>query len=169
MIQRRAKAAGIETRIGCHTFRATSIIAYLKNKGTLEHAQYIANHESPARPSSIIGGGRRFHPTRSRRFRSEAFYDWPSGHLAHDIAGNRYFPGTLTFDDPAVTDELFIPLYDRVEHPPREGGKATDDAFSPTFLRSLMRRLAISGDATWLSRCNAIYFREGGGDECSCR
>jgi integrase/recombinase XerD len=47
MIQRRAKTAGVKTRIGCHTFRATAITAYLKNKGTLEHAQHIANHESP--------------------------------------------------------------------------------------------------------------------------
>jgi site-specific recombinase XerD len=47
MIQRRAKAAGLKTRIGNHTFRATGITAYLKNKGTLETAQYIANHESP--------------------------------------------------------------------------------------------------------------------------
>ena len=31
MIQRRAKAAGIETKIGNHTFRATGITAYLKN------------------------------------------------------------------------------------------------------------------------------------------
>ena len=45
MIQRRA-AAGIETKIGNHTFRATGITAYLKNKGTLEHAQTIANHSS---------------------------------------------------------------------------------------------------------------------------
>jgi hypothetical protein len=30
-----------------HTFRATGITAYLKNKGTLEAAQHIANHESP--------------------------------------------------------------------------------------------------------------------------
>jgi integrase/recombinase XerD len=33
MIQRRAKAAGIKTKIGNHTFRATGITAYLKNKG----------------------------------------------------------------------------------------------------------------------------------------
>ena len=39
--------AGIETKIGNHTFRATGITAYLKNKGTLEHAQTIANHASP--------------------------------------------------------------------------------------------------------------------------
>ena len=47
MIQRRAKAAGIQTRIGNHTFRATGITAYLKNNGALETAQHIANHQSP--------------------------------------------------------------------------------------------------------------------------
>lgn len=47
MIQRRAADAGIKTKIGNHTFRATGITAYLKNKGTLEAAQRIANHESP--------------------------------------------------------------------------------------------------------------------------
>jgi hypothetical protein len=43
----RAKGAGIETRIGNHTFCATGITAYLKNSGKLEGAQQIANHESP--------------------------------------------------------------------------------------------------------------------------
>lgn len=47
MIQRRATAAGIATKIGNHTLRATGITAYLKNGGTLEHAQTIANHSSP--------------------------------------------------------------------------------------------------------------------------
>jgi integrase/recombinase XerD len=47
IIRRRAKAAGIETRIGNHIFRATGITAYLKNSGKLEVAQQIANHESP--------------------------------------------------------------------------------------------------------------------------
>jgi site-specific recombinase XerD len=47
MIQRRADAAGVKTKIGNHTFRATGITAYLKNGGTLEHAQQIANHASP--------------------------------------------------------------------------------------------------------------------------
>jgi integrase len=36
MIQRRAQAAGIRTKIGNHTFRAAGITAYLKNGGTLE-------------------------------------------------------------------------------------------------------------------------------------
>lgn len=47
MIRRRAAAAGIETAIGNHIFRATGITTYLENGGTLEHAQQIAAHESP--------------------------------------------------------------------------------------------------------------------------
>ena len=47
MIQRRSAAVGLKTRIGNHTFRATGITAYLKNAGTLEHAQTMANHSSP--------------------------------------------------------------------------------------------------------------------------
>jgi site-specific recombinase XerD len=46
MIRRRATAAGIETKIGNHTFRATGITAYLKNGGTLERAAVMANHAS---------------------------------------------------------------------------------------------------------------------------
>ncbi len=46
MIRRRAAEAGIETEIGCHTFRATGITAYLKNGGRLEIAQQMAAHES---------------------------------------------------------------------------------------------------------------------------
>jgi integrase/recombinase XerC len=46
MIRRRAVAAGIETRICNHTFRATGITAYLKNGGTLEKAGAMANHAS---------------------------------------------------------------------------------------------------------------------------
>ena len=46
MIRRRARQAGIETLVGCHTFRATGITAYLKNGGTLEKAAQMANHAS---------------------------------------------------------------------------------------------------------------------------
>jgi len=46
MIVRRAGAAGIETKIGNHTFRATGITAYLKNGGALETAAAMANHSS---------------------------------------------------------------------------------------------------------------------------
>ena len=46
-IQRQVLKAGLMTRAGNHTFRATGITVYLKNGGLLEHAQNIANHSSP--------------------------------------------------------------------------------------------------------------------------
>jgi site-specific recombinase XerD len=46
MIGRRALAAGIATKVGNHSFRATGITAYLKNGGTLEKAAAMANHAS---------------------------------------------------------------------------------------------------------------------------
>ena len=47
MIRRRLKKAGIRTKAGCHSFRATGITCYLENKGTLEKAQQMASHSSP--------------------------------------------------------------------------------------------------------------------------
>jgi site-specific recombinase XerD len=46
MIRRRARAVGVATAIGNHSFRATGITAYLKNGGTLEKAASMANHAS---------------------------------------------------------------------------------------------------------------------------
>jgi len=47
MVRKRAKAAGIETPIGNHTFRGTGLTAYLSNGGTLEKAREMANHADP--------------------------------------------------------------------------------------------------------------------------
>jgi len=67
MVQCRAAELGMKGRIGCHTFRATGITAYLEAGGTLENAQAMAAHESPddktLRPHNAIilrGGGSRF-------------------------------------------------------------------------------------------------------------
>jgi integrase len=46
MIGRRAAAARVATRIGCHSWRARGITAYLENGGLLEHAQQMAAHAS---------------------------------------------------------------------------------------------------------------------------
>jgi site-specific recombinase XerD len=46
MIGRRTLAAGIATKLGNHSFRATGITAYLRNGGTLEKAAQMANHAS---------------------------------------------------------------------------------------------------------------------------
>jgi site-specific recombinase XerD len=47
MIERRARRAGIKTKIGNHSMRATGMTDYLGNGGTLEKAQAMANHSSP--------------------------------------------------------------------------------------------------------------------------
>ena len=46
MVRRRAFDAGIETAIGCHTFRATGITDYLTNGGRIEVAQRMAGHSN---------------------------------------------------------------------------------------------------------------------------
>jgi integrase/recombinase XerD len=46
MVRRRAAGAGIETAIGCHTFRATGITDYLTNGGRIEVAQRMAGHSN---------------------------------------------------------------------------------------------------------------------------
>lgn len=46
MIGRRAAKADVATRIGCHSWRARGITAYLENGGLLEHAQQMAAHAS---------------------------------------------------------------------------------------------------------------------------
>jgi integrase len=47
MIRRRTAEAGFKRRLGCHTWRATGITAYLLGGGSLENAQAMAAHESP--------------------------------------------------------------------------------------------------------------------------
>jgi integrase len=37
----------LKVKLGCHTFRATGLTAYLEAGGTLENAQAMAAHESP--------------------------------------------------------------------------------------------------------------------------
>jgi len=46
MVRRRAADAGIETPVGCHTFRATGITDYLTNGGRIEVAQRMAGHSN---------------------------------------------------------------------------------------------------------------------------
>jgi integrase/recombinase XerD len=49
MIQRRSADLGMRIKIGCHTFRATGITAYLEAGGTLENAQAMAAHDEALR------------------------------------------------------------------------------------------------------------------------
>ena len=48
------RAADIETRLGCHTFRTTGITDYLTNGGRIELAQRMAGH-SNAKTTGLYG------------------------------------------------------------------------------------------------------------------
>jgi hypothetical protein len=68
---------------------------------------------------------------------------------AHGIAGNRYFPGTLTFDDPAVADELILPNASYSAHPASIGDTVYDTTVAASFARLLTPDLAIGADSSW--------------------
>ena len=68
---------------------------------------------------------------------------------AHGIAGNRFFVGTLTFDDPSVADEAIVPNFSTLNHPV-EGGNATDNRFDWSFTRLLTPVLQVQVDSGWI-------------------
>src|ERR1700730_8193851 len=70
---------------------------------------------------------------------------------AHGIAGNRFFPGTLTFDDPAVADELILPALSSFKHP-GESGDVVDNRFNWSFFRLLTPTLGVGIDSGFIHR-----------------
>jgi hypothetical protein len=74
----------------------------------------------------------------------------PTAH-AHGIVGNRLFPGTLAFDDPAVADELNFPAFSNLKHP-GEGGDVVDNRFDYSFTRLLTPTLAAVIESGWIHR-----------------
>jgi hypothetical protein len=70
---------------------------------------------------------------------------------AHGIAGNRFFPGTLAFDDPAVADESRLPLFSSSKHP-GEGSDVVDNRFSWSFFRLLTPTVGVGIDSGWVHR-----------------
>ncbi len=46
LIQRRKKAAEINSKVGCHSMRGTAITNLLENGARVEEAQSLANHSS---------------------------------------------------------------------------------------------------------------------------
>ena len=60
----------------------------------------------------------------------------PEAAPAHGIAGNRLFPGTLIFDDPAVADELSAPDLSKQTHPVFGDGNVRDTSVDGTLSRA---------------------------------
>ena len=65
---------------------------------------------------------------------------------AHGIAGNRFFPGTLSFDDPAVADEAIVPNFAGFKRPVDGGNLSITDSIG-RFSVFLLRRSALMSPA----------------------
>ena len=74
---------------------------------------------------------------------------WAQSAEAHGIAGNRYFDGTLTFDDPAVADELILPYWANLDFP-AQGSNTSENRINWAFVRLLSPTLAFTADSGWL-------------------
>jgi hypothetical protein len=80
---------------------------------------------------------------------------------AHGIAGNRLFPGTLSFDDPAVTDEFALTPFSSPKHPAADGSEVSDKGLSWSFLRLLTPTIAVGVDSGWIHRNWGAFQRSG--------
>ena len=79
---------------------------------------------------------------------------------SHGIAGNRFFPGTLTFDDPAVADEAILPNFSSLSHPDG-GGEVTDNRINWSFTRLLTPAVGVVIDNSWIARNWGVTQRSG--------
>lgn len=69
----------------------------------------------------------------------------PSAALAHGIAGDRFFPATLTIDDPAVADELALPTVSYLG-----GEDAAETSISGEYAKRLTRNFGLSLETGWV-------------------
>jgi hypothetical protein len=87
---------------------------------------------------------------------------------AHGIAGNRFFPGTMAFDDPAVADEfLILPL--SFKHPLDNDSafNVRDNSISWAFARLLTPELSIGVNSGWIHRSGDGFPSQSGFDQTS--
>ena len=68
----------------------------------------------------------------------------PSLADAHGVAGNRFFPATLTIDDPAVADELSLPTVSYME------GDAAETSISGEYSKRLTSTFGLSAGTGWI-------------------
>ena len=87
---------------------------------------------------------------------------------AHGIAGNRFFPGTMTFDDPAVADEfLIMPSTSNRPLDSASGFSVFDASFSWSFARLLTPDVSIGVNSGWIRRSGDGFPTQTGFDQTS--
>jgi len=80
----------------------------------------------------------------------DAFAEYVAAAEAHGIVGNRLFPGTLAFDDPAVNDEWTLAVTGRKR--PAEGVEVNDREVGWSFTRLLTSTVAVGVESGWTHR-----------------
>jgi hypothetical protein len=97
-----------------------------------------------------------------------AFFALSAQAHAHGIAGNRFFPGTMAFDDPAVADEFLI-LPSTLSHPldSASGFSVFDASFSWSFARLLTPEVSVGVNGGWIRRTGDGFPRQTGFDQTS--
>jgi hypothetical protein len=87
---------------------------------------------------------------------------------AHGIAGNRFFPGTMMFDDAAVADEFSIlPSYGRHLLDSQSGFNVLDQSVSWTFARLLTPDVSLGVSSGLIHRSASGFPAQGGFDQTS--
>jgi hypothetical protein len=69
---------------------------------------------------------------------------------AHGFAGKRFFPATLTSDDPFVADELSLPTVSRRRSVADDGSSSVDSSASIDFTKRITPDFGLGFGATWL-------------------
>jgi len=75
---------------------------------------------------------------------------WPALAAAHGLAGKRFFPSTLTIDDPFVSDELSLPTFFHIKQPGDSGtppGQVT--SLSGEFSKRIFPDLGLTLSGDW--------------------
>jgi hypothetical protein len=75
---------------------------------------------------------------------------WPTLAAAHGLAGKRFFPSTLTIDDPFVSDELSLPTFFHIKQPGDSGtppGQVT--SLSGEFSKRIFPDLGLTLSGDW--------------------
>ena len=75
---------------------------------------------------------------------------WPALASAHGLAGKRFFPSTLTIDDPFVSDELSLPTFLLLKEPSDgESPSSKVTSISGEFSKRIFPNLGLTLEGEW--------------------
>jgi hypothetical protein len=84
----------------------------------------------------------------------------------HGIVGNRFFPGTMAFDDPAVSDELAVSP-SNLKNPASGGNSVVDSKIDWSFFRLLTPYIGVGVNSGGIYRSGAGLSPQTGFDQTS--